>query len=145
MKRNEPISNIMTRKVVSLSLTDSLLDAEKLFKIHHIRHIPVVNEKQIIGILSLTDLLRLSFVESYGTKEVEVDSELYNLLSIEQVMAHNPVCVSSDKTIKEVAEILSKNEFHALPVVDNQELKGIVTTTDLLEYLLEQYEDELIA
>jgi len=42
-------------------------------------------------------------------------------------------------TIKEVAEILSKKEFHALPVIENDKLVGIVTTTDLINYLLEQY------
>jgi CBS domain-containing protein len=47
--------------------------------------------------------------------------------------------VSPDATIKEVAEILSRKEFHALPVVDNNKLVGIVTTTDLINYLLEQF------
>jgi CBS domain-containing protein len=64
------------------------------------------------------------------------------MLSIEQIMVKNPIKVTSNITIKSVAEILAKNEFHALPVVDLDELVGIVTTTDLLKYLLEQYELE---
>jgi len=129
----------MSTNVVSLHLNNSLSDAERLFSKHKIRHIPVVRNKDIIGIVSLTDLLRISFVDSYGTKETEVDTAVYNMLSIEQVMAKEPVHVSPQRTIKEVTEILSQNEFHALPVVDNHELVGIVTTTDLLQYLLEQY------
>jgi CBS domain-containing protein len=57
-------------------------------------------------------------------------------------MVKNPIKISSDITIKSVAEILAKNEFHALPVVDGDELVGIVTTTDLLLYLINQYEIE---
>jgi len=54
-------------------------------------------------------------------------------------MAKDVVSVTSKNTIQEVAEFLAKKEFHALPVVDDGKLKGIVTTTDLINYLLEQY------
>ena len=49
------------------------------------------------------------------------------------------VSVTSKDTIQEVAEYLAKKELHALPVVDGGKLVGIVTTTDLINYLLEQY------
>lgn len=139
MKKRELVSKIMSTDLITINHTNTLLDAEKLFKKHKIRHIPVVSDKKIIGILSLTDLLRISFVDSYGEDDSDVDTAIYNMLSIEQVMVNNPVHVASTKTIREVAEILSKEEFHALPVVDDGELVGIVTTTDLVNYLLEQY------
>lgn len=110
-----------------------------MFNQNSIRHIPVVSGNDIIGILSLTDLLRVSFVDAYGSNESDVDTAVYNVLSIEQVMVKQLVSVSSTQTIREVAEVLVKNEFYALPVVDNNKLVGIVTTTDLLNYLLEQY------
>lgn len=139
MKKSEPVSKIMSTNLITIGTDNTLFDAEKLFRRHKIRHIPVVNNKKIIGILSLTDLLRLSFVDTYGEDDSTVDTAIYNMLGIEQVMADNPVHVSSTKTIREVAQILAVNEFHALPVVDNGNLVGIVTTTDLLNYLLEQY------
>lgn len=139
MERREPVSKIMSTDLVTLNLANTLFDAEKLFKKNKIRHIPVVNDRKIIGILSLTDLLRVSFVDSYGTEELDVDTAVYNMLSIEQIMVKKPVHVRSTTTIKEVAEILSKKEFHALPVVDDGILVGIVTTTDLLNFLLKQY------
>ena len=139
MKKREPVSKIMTTDLVTINHTNSLLDAEKLFEKHKIRHIPVVSNKKIIGILSLTDLLRISFVDTYGEDDSHVDTAVYNMLSIEQVMVKNPVHITPSLTIKEVAEILAKKEFHALPVVENGDLVGIVTTTDLLNYLLEQY------
>lgn len=129
----------MTAQVVTVNLTNSLDEAEALFKKHHIRHMPVVSGSKLIGMLSLTDLLRISFVDNYGEDEGHVDTAVYNMLSIEQVMVSNPVTVSSDLSIKEVAEILASKEFHALPVVDGERLVGIVTTTDLIKYLLDQY------
>lgn len=139
MKRRELVSKIMSTNLITVNLTNNLVDAEKLFIENSIRHIPVVSGEDIIGILSLTDLLRVSFVDTYGSDESDVDTAVYNMLSIEQVMVKNLVSVSSTQTIKEVAEVLAKNEFHALPVVDSGKLIGIVTTTDLLNYLLEQY------
>ncbi len=139
MRKRTPVYSIMTANVVSLNTTDSLEKAEQLFKNNNIRHIPVVQGKRIIGILSYTDLLRISFADATGEDEQNIDTTVYNMFTIEQVMAKKLVTVTSDTTIKEVAEILAKKEFHALPVVDNDTLIGIVTTTDLINYLLEQF------
>jgi len=138
MKRRTPISAIMTKDVITLNYSDDLVTAEKLFKENNIRHIPVVNGNQIIGLLSYTDLLRISFADATNDQERKVDTVVYNMFTIEQVMAKNLVTVTSSTTIKEVAEILSQKEFHALPIVNNGTLVGIVTTTDLILYLLKQ-------
>ena len=139
MKRREPVSHIMTNHVLTVNHTNSLADAEQILKDNNIRHIPVVSGEKLIGMLSLTDLLRISFVDSYGSSEGAVDTAVYDMLSIEQVMVNNPEAVQTDATIRGVAEILASQEFHALPVLDGDKLVGIVTTTDLVKYLLEQY------
>lgn len=139
MKQKVPISTIMTQDVVKLNLADNLTKAETLFKKHHIRHIPVVNGNKIIGMLSYTDLLRISFVDAVDDDEEEVDATVYNMFTVEQVMAKNLVTISPDATIKEAAEILATREFHALPVCTGNLLVGIVTTTDLIRYLIDQY------
>ncbi len=139
MKKREPVSKIMTHQVVTVHPSMSLDEVGMLFKKHKIRHLPVVRGEKLIGMLSLTDLLRISFVDNYGDGEGDIDTAVYNMLSIDQVMVSNPVTVAPDLTIKEVAEILASREFHALPVVENGDLVGIVTTTDLIKYLLEQY------
>ncbi len=138
MKHRVPVSQIMTKDVVKLTTKNTLFDAEKLFKEHNIRHLPVVSGDQLIGILSYSDLLRISFSELSDNEE-KVDTTVYNAYTIEQVMAKNPVGVSPDQTVRDVTEILSKQSFHSLPVVENGELKGVITTTDLLKYFLEQY------
>ena len=139
MKKRTPVSAIMTKEVITLSSTDDLMTAEKIFKKEKIRHIPVVSGSEIKGMLSYTDLLRISFADAVDDNETDVDTVVYNMFTIDQVMAKNLVTVNSDTTIKEVAEILAKKEFHALPVVNDNELVGIVTTTDLINYLLEQF------
>ncbi|NAS31856.1 CBS domain-containing protein [Flavobacteriaceae bacterium R38] len=139
MKKRTPVSAIMSTNLVTLNHTDDLVTAEKLFKEHKIRHIPVVSGDVIKGILSYTDLLRISFADAVDEDESEVDTIVYNMFTIEQVMVKNVLSVASDTTIKEVAEILAQQEFHALPVVDNGKLVGIVTTTDLINFLLQQF------
>lgn len=139
MKKRTPVSEIMTKNLITLNITDSLESAESLFKKNKIRHIPVVSGDHIIGMLSYTDLLRISFVDAVDDDAENVESIVYNMFTIEQVMTKNIVSVAADATIKEVAEILSSNEFHALPVVDGKKLIGIVTTTDLINYLLAQF------
>lgn len=139
MKKRTPVSAIMSTDVISLNLSDDLVTAEHLFKKHHIRHIPVLNGDTILGILSYTDLLRISFADAVDENESSVDTVVYNMFTLEQVMVKNVVSVSSTTPIKDVAQILANNEFHALPVIDNWKLVGIVTSTDLINYLIDQF------
>src|SRR5690554_6801970 len=139
MKQNVPVSTIMTANVIKLNITDSLSKAARLFKENKIRHIPVMNGNQIIGMLSYTDLLKISIAETINKDEDIIDVTVYDVFSIQQVMAKNLVCISPDTTIKEAAEILSVREFHALPVTEKNNLAGILTTTDLIRYLLKMY------
>ncbi|NRD20831.1 CBS domain-containing protein [Winogradskyella eckloniae] len=133
-----PISKIMTKDIIALNRDDDLEKAELLFKRHKIRHIPIVKEEVVLGMLSYTDLLRISFADAVDEGETEVDSLVYNMFTIDQVMVKNVVTVSSNTSIKAVSQILAEKEFHALPVVDNGILVGIVTSTDLIKYLIKQ-------
>jgi CBS domain-containing membrane protein len=126
----------MTSKVVTLNITDTLEKAEKLFKEHNIRHIPVVRNKEVIGMLSYTDLLRISYSD-VSEDEKSVDTFMYDMFTIKQVMVKNLYMVPMFTSVKDVAELLSKQEFHALPVVEDDELVGILTTTDLINFLVD--------
>ena len=139
MKQRVPVSTIMTKNVVKLNLTDDLTKAEMLFKKHKIRHMPVVTGNKIVGMLSYTDLLRISFVDAVDDDADVVDVTVYNMFTVEQVMTKKLVYVNLETNIKDVAEILAEREFHALPIVEGDLLVGIVTTTDLIKYLIAQY------
>ncbi|MCK4562409.1 MAG: CBS domain-containing protein [Flavobacteriaceae bacterium] len=136
MRKNEPISKIMTTELITLSYSDTLYSAEKRMKVNHIRHIPVVDGDKLLGLLSLSDLKRISFIDAYS-KEGTEDTPVYNMLSIQDLMIKNPITVSSDVTILEVSRLLIGKEFHSLPIVDNSKLIGIVTTTDILSFFID--------
>src|SRR6187402_2625393 len=140
MKPNVPVSTIMTTDLIKLTISDDLTKAESLFKHHKIRHIPVVHGVTIIGMLSYTDLLRISFADAIDDEEEDVvDTTVYNMFTVEQVMAKKLITISPETTIKQAAEILASKEFHALPVCEDHLLVGIITTTDLIKYLINQY------
>jgi CBS domain-containing protein len=139
MKKREPISHIMTKTVVTANENDDLKKVVEKLKAHTIRHIPILKGKEVVGIISRTDINRLTFGALFEGQE-NADEVILEMLTISQVMTSKPKTVSSDTIIRDLAEIFVKEEFHALPVVDNGELKGIVTTTDVMKYLLEQYE-----
>lgn len=136
MKKNEPISSIMTRDVVTLSLKDTLYSAEKRMKVNHIRHMPVVDGERLLGLISLSDLQRISFIDAYS-KEGTEDTPVYNMFSIKDLMIKNPLTVTPQTTILEASKLLASKEFHSLPVVEEDKLVGIITTTDLLHYFIE--------
>lgn len=138
MKKREPISKIMTAEVEAVNEQDKLAEAVAIIKRKKIRHLPVMKGDAVAGIISATDINRLTFGSLFENQE-GADEAVLEMLSIPQVMTSNPRTVSSEDSIKDVAEIFSKEQFHALPVVDGDELKGIVTTTDVIRYMLDQY------
>ncbi len=139
MKQYVPISSIMTRKLVKLNITDSLTKAEELLKKNKVRHLLVVSGNKLIGILSYADLLKVSLPD-FGDEDESVDTTVFNMFTLEQVMVKNVTTIQMNENIKLAAEILAKKDFRALPVMDENLLVGILTTTDLIKYLLEQYE-----
>lgn len=137
MKHREPVSKIMSKQLVTVNVNQSLEEVDQILDTRHIRHVPVTSGDELVGMLSKTDLLRVSFVDDYDAGDVS--TQVYSTLSISQVMTKNIQSIAPGTTIREAAEILVDKEFHALPVVEEGVLVGIVTTTDLVKYLLEQY------
>ncbi len=141
MKKREPISSIMSKNVHTVDINDKLDHVLEVIRKHGIRHVPVVEHQQLVGIISKTDINRLTF-SSLFTGQEGSDEAVFEMLTISQVMSHKPRVVRADESIREIAEILAVEEFHALPVVDSDDatkLVGIVTTTDVIKYMLLQY------
>lgn len=138
MKNEARVSEIMTKNIHRVSLSDDLSTAEALMKKNHIRHLPVVEDQHIVGMLSLNDLLRISFADAVNGDGEEVENSVYNMFSVEQVMTEKVTYITSETTVTEAARLFLENEFHALPVVDNDCLTGIVTTSDIIQYFLEK-------
>lgn len=139
MKKRENVSTIMTASVITVDKsTHDLRDVKEIFRKEKIRHVPVTEGDHLVGILSSNDLNRLSFGTMFDNQE-QADEAVLDMLSIDQIMTSNPKVISSDTLIKDVAEIFAKEHYHSLPVVDNGAIKGIVTSTDVINYLLDQY------
>jgi CBS domain-containing protein len=75
----------------------------------------------------------------FSQDERAVDAALDHSVSVETLMTSDPVTVGTEDNIRKAAEILGEGTFHAVPVVDGKKPIGIVTSTDLIRYLLEQY------
>ena len=134
--KTDKIESVMTTAVVTVDVNESLLLARKIFDKKKVRHLPVVDNRKLVGILSLTDIMRLSFGNTYGIDDSDTDKTLFEMLTIGQIMKENPMFVNSQDSIKKVAAILIEEEFHALPVLKDDTLAGIVTTTDIIKYLI---------
>lgn len=139
MKRNDPITHLMTRNVITVHHGDPISKVRALVREHGVHHIPVMNGDQLIGIITWSDILRVSFGDAFGTDERSVDATLDHTMTLEQVMKKNPIALQETATVREAAEILANSDFHALPIVNGSKLVGMVTTTDLIRYLLEQF------
>lgn len=138
MEKQEVIQKIMTSNVITVQENDKLIRVLDLFRKHKIRHLPVLSGKKITGIISRSDINRLTFGALFENQD-DADETILEILSIPQVMNANPKVVSTEDSIQSVASVFADEDFHALPVVEGEELKGIVTTTDVIRYLLQQY------
>lgn len=136
MIKDIQVSSIMAKEIVKLNLTDSLTNAEKLFKEFKIKHLPVISGGKLVGILSYTDLIRISLAETGGDNDDIINTTVYNMFSIEQVMINEVVTVQAECSIKVAAEIIIDKGFRSLPVMEGDILVGMLTSTDLIKYLI---------
>lgn len=144
------VSEIMTRDVISLPPTATLNEARTLMQRHHIRHLIVLAEGMLVGLVSQRDILAAQ--ESSLEKAHENDALQQHQIS--EIMAQEVTTVSPRAGIREAAQYLQKYKYGCLPVTDKGRLVGIVTDSDfvtvaihLLEVLdaqlAEQPDDEL--
>jgi len=129
------VSEIMAKDIISLEIEDSLKDAANIFEQIRIRHIPVVSGESLLGIVSKSDVARMKefcqILES-GSKEMLAELEAVSV----KVIMKKPITINASQTVKEAAEILSKSQFHALPVVSDNKMVGVITSTDIIKYFV---------
>jgi CBS domain-containing membrane protein len=139
MKHNVPIHEIMTADPIAVHEKQKLSDVHRLIVERKIHHVPVVSGRRIVGLISATDLLRVSWgdVNQQDPRQVDV---LLDTLAIRDVMQEDIVTMRRNETVRRAAELLAQGEYHSLPVLDeDDQLVGMVTSTDVIRYLLEQY------
>lgn len=109
-----------------------------LFTSHRFHHIVVLDEGRVVGIISKTDYLRIQHMISTTWSGMTIVQDLYKDMSAADIMTHHPVTVESIDSIGLAADIFKSNSLHALPVVDDGELVGIVTSHDILNYAFQE-------
>jgi CBS domain-containing protein len=130
--KTDTIKDIMTKNVVSVSTDQTLLDVKHIYeKKHFHHHIPVTEGEKLVGMISLADFM-------YGVNGAGLDdnSSIYTEKTVKDIMMPNPKYVPSDAKISEIAQMLSKGRYRALPVVENAKMVGIITTADMIRYYL---------
>lgn len=138
MTKDILIKNVMTTQLITIKETESIDSARQIFEKNKIRHIIVENGGELVGILSNHDLLRVSFGDTYGDDQATVDDAIVNMLKVKDVMRHDPIFISPDSPIEDAIFVLLNRRFHSLPVVDNNRVVGIVTTTDFLKLMVDE-------
>lgn len=140
MKKNVPVSHIMKTDVATINETTLFSAIRTTLEKSNFQHLPVVKSNKVIGIISSSDVLRVSYEDAFGGDDKGAKAILDHLLSIDYIMTKNVTCINANTSIRDAAETFVQHDFHALPVVDNnQALIGIVTPTDIIQYLLDQY------
>ena len=139
MKKNEPISKVLTKDVITTHVAQKVSDVRKLCAEHGFHHVPVVSGDKLVGLITVSDILGIS-VEGVGSDEMSMDAYLDHQFSIEKLMKTDLKTLPEKSSIADAAEALSDGSIHAVPIVDDKgKLVGLVTSTDLIRYLRELF------
>lgn len=127
-KGSDKGSKDLARHVLCALADDSVADAYSLMKDINCRHLPVVREGKLIGIVSDRDILLRS---TYGSGGIQ-----YPALRVADIMSRELISCRLSAGLPAVAESMGKHKIDAMPVTDSENnLLGIVTSSDLLESL----------
>ena len=127
------IRDIMSEKMVTISESDTLSTVEDIMTLGRVRHMPVVHAGKLVGVVSERDLLRtsLSNLTEFGSEERRL---FLHAVEIARVMSAPPITIAPDATVEEAAQVMADRKIGCLPVLEDDQLLGIVTETDVLRY-----------
>ena len=132
------VKELMTKDLKSVSPTERLIHARRVMIESHVGRLPVIEDETLVGMITSKDLMRAFIDFRKNVPEKYQKSQIKDLL-VEDIMSLNPTFVSKDMSITEVSNIIMETGFNGLPVVEDDELVGIITQTDILR-LIEKLE-----
>jgi acetoin utilization protein AcuB len=126
----------MTKKVITVKPSCSILELEQLLSHHNLRRIPVVESNKLIGIVSDTDIIKAkpSTLASFSDDPI---SEHASQLPVEQIMTNNPITVLPADPIEKAALKMRLHKISSIPVTKDRELVGIITETNIFDAFME--------
>ena len=133
MNDNIKIESIISRNLKTLHPKDKLISAKEIFQEYDIHHIPVHVMGDVRGIVSLGDIL---FLEGFtnNTFDEFLKNKKLQLTTVDEIMTTRPYCADVEDLLSEVLDVMITKRVNALPVKENDELVGIITTFDILNH-----------
>ncbi len=129
----------MTSHVVTLGPDDSLLEAHRLMGAERIRALPVVEDGELKGIITRTDLLS-NDNSRFLSRNNQEESLKVLTNSVSQIMITNVTTITPETTLLDAARLMLENKFHSLPVLDaEKKLAGILTESDLFRMVIQRF------
>jgi len=130
------VINWMSPRLVSIEPKDSMSMAMRLMKDYNIRHLPVIQDGRLLGIVTDRDLKRASASDA-TTLDVHELSYLLSRVKVEDIMTPRPYTVGVFDTIEEAALIMLENRISGVPVVDDEgQVQGTLTQSDIFRALI---------
>ena len=126
----------MRENVFTVDANATMQDAMELLKKHEIRMLPVMEEGNLVGVVTDRDLKKAS-IPDIVTFEVHKLLDLISEIKVKDLMTKDPITVPLDYTVEETAEVLLKNKISGVPVVNHEgKVVGIITQSDLFSVLM---------
>ena len=137
MNVDAPVAEVMTPHPRAVQITDTISDVRSALADGRVHHLPVLDGRRVVGIITTTDLLEFGFAPRDSHKDL--DAYLNEHFQIAQVMQPEVVTIPSSSSVRDAARALATGTLHAVPVVkEDGELVGIVTTTDIVSFVVSQ-------
>jgi CBS domain-containing protein len=136
MAATKTVGELMTVRVSTLGIGDTMDIADGIMCMGRIRHLPVVDEaRKVVGVVSQRDLLRraLGAALAFGTREPQ---KLMRSLEVRDVMSEPAVIIDPAAAVQDAARTMFEKKIGCLPVVEQGKLVGILTETDVLRYAM---------
>lgn len=127
----------MTKEVVWVSGATSLREAADLMKVRKIRHLPVMDENQLMGVVTDRDV-RQAMPARAASVEGHDPQNVLDKVYVHDIMTARVVAVSPDVSIPKAADLMCRNKIGCLPVLDEEALIGIITESDILRAVAEE-------
>ena len=140
LNRVKRVRDCMTCDPASVGPNDSLQRVVELLRRRDIRSVPVLEDGQLIGIVTDRDVRQVAPAYPLFRDEDEIRRYTENL-TVTAAMTADPMTIAPDAPLTDAAKVLEIYRISALPVVDGTELVGMLTVTDLLRAFVEQNEE----
>jgi CBS domain-containing protein len=131
------VKAIMMKAPVTLSPDDTLDLANDIIYLGRVRHLPIVEDGRLVGVLSQRDLFGAAATVLLGLKG-KTKKALLKSARIREVMTKPVVTIAPDTTIKEAAQKMAAKKIGCLPVLEAGSLVGLLTQTDIMRYVANQ-------